>query len=242
MDPTASLSHLLSKPQPVLLPRLCCLPTAPLFLLSLLTVIWIHLGSSVSHLPLGEWIPWLRRHDYATDLRDVCCALSLHTYSSVWLRPTSGFALDLSRSSSTSALRYPGSTSGGRRYSFVTAYGVAPEHRLSVCTQRSTTISSLSVVAKEIPAMAPPTFAAAVDLHPGWTLGFHLAAPGFSLAPPTIYTTLVFSVFTPPGFLSSTRASFLCLREVAPLRDGAYCQGYMLFGLCLPFYHLSLSP
>ncbi|ROL52755.1 Integrin alpha-11 [Anabarilius grahami] len=83
-------------------------------------------------------------------------------------------------------------------------FGVVPfALSLSPTTIGSVAISRPHGLIKKIPAMAPPSFEAAMILHPGW---FHLASPaqGFSLAPPTICITLVSPVITSPRIPSST--------------------------------------
>ncbi|ROL44243.1 Autophagy-related protein 16-2 [Anabarilius grahami] len=137
------------------------------------------------------------RSGVATDLQAICCAPSLHPYGSVWLRLPSGSVSDLSLSGSTSDLRYPGSTSGDRRHSSVTAteaFGVVPDHQLSVCALGST--GSVSIchphgLLKEIYTMAPPSLDSAVG-HPGWTLEFNQTPPlpGFPLASPTLHSLM----------------------------------------------------
>ncbi|XP_077081422.1 uncharacterized protein LOC143735221 isoform X2 [Siphateles boraxobius] len=67
---------------------------------------------------------------------------------------------------------------------------------LSIFAQCSTIIGSVTLSGRH----GPPS--ATVGFHPGWT-------SGFSLAPPTICTTVVSYVITSPGILSSTSASSL---------------------------------
>ncbi|KAI2652700.1 Armadillo repeat-containing X-linked protein 2 [Labeo rohita] len=136
------------------------------------------------------------------------CASSLRPSGSVDLLPPAGTASDLCRSGSAADLRISASASVARALGSAWALrilGVALDHRLSVSASGSTTTCSASVgrphgVVSLFSTMAPP--------YIGST-----PSPVSSLAPPSIITSLDYSVTTldsifcpPPGSLSSAEA------------------------------------
>ncbi|KAI2650476.1 Nitrite reductase (NADH) large subunit [Labeo rohita] len=175
-------------------------------------------SSTGLHCPFGS-APVCRHPTFASGLHSSGCASSLRPtgspLSSVLCR--SGSAADLRISASAMVARALGSTLALR------ILGIAQDHRLSVSTSGSTTTCSASVgrppgVVSLSSTMAPPSIGSTVGFHHGCGLGLTWLLllqppPVTSLAPPSIITSMDYSVTTldsifcpPPRSPSSAEA------------------------------------
>ncbi|KAI2652954.1 Gasdermin-E [Labeo rohita] len=148
---------------------------------------------------------------FASGLRSSSSASSLHPTGSVGLLPPSSSTFVLGCSCSALDLRSSASASTLR------ILGVALDYRLSVSTSGSTSTCSATVsrppgVVSSSSTMAPPSVGSTVGRHDGCGLGLAWllllrVPPEFSLAPPSVVTTLDFVYCPPPRSPSATRAS-----------------------------------
>lgn len=132
-----------------------------------LSALRLHWAPSILRLHFGQTSPRLCHVLVGCPLRSVSPPLPL------CLVPPS-LRLHLSRSNSSSALWYPGSSSDGRRYGSVVATrisGVGRSHLLSVCAKGSTNIGSIARpydVGEGFSNMAPSSLDVTMGFLPSW--------------------------------------------------------------------------
>ncbi|KAI2646012.1 Obscurin [Labeo rohita] len=174
------------------------------------------------HRPSGSALV-SRRPTFASGLYSSGCASSLRPSGSVDLLPPTGTASVLCRSGPAADLRISVSALVARALGsawVLRILGVAKDHRLAVSASGSTTACSASVgrphgVVSLSSTMAPPSIGSIVGFHHGCGLGLTWLLllqppPVTSLAPPSVITSMDYSVITldsrfcpPPGSPSS---------------------------------------
>ncbi|KAI2659253.1 Cytoplasmic tRNA 2-thiolation protein 2 [Labeo rohita] len=188
--------------------------------LSALVSIVAHRSTSSTGLPRLSGSALVGRRPFITSgLCSYGCASSLRPTGSVDLLPPSGTASILCRSGSAADRRISAYASGSSASSSASG---------SASVGRPPGVVSL------FSTMAPPSVGSTVGRHDGCGLGLAWllllrVPPEFSLAPPSVVTTLDFVYCPPPGRPSATRASshndFIIFtpfprREVAPSGRG----------------------